>query len=61
MIMAGNIINKIWGFVVSIVKGILILVLYSLKAVLGILKIFLLLFAMIGRIFLSFVKAAIPE
>ena len=46
--------------VVWLLKGLMTAALYSCKAVRGLLKLFLLLLAFVGRIFLAFVKAGTP-
>jgi len=58
--MVRNILSRLVRMVVWLLKGLMTAALYSCKAVRGLLKLFLLLLAFVGRIFLAFVKAGTP-
>lgn len=58
--MVRSILSRLVKMMFWIFKGMMTAVLYSCKAALGLLKLFLLLLAMVGRIFLALVKIGTP-
>jgi|GEM_PF-1115512 len=58
--MVRNILSRLVRMVVLLLKGLITAALYSCRVALGLLKLFLLLLALVGRIFLAFVKVGTP-